>query len=116
MRPLVVLTLTLTIGLAALAISSAPTAAAAEAENVKLSLATDYLFEAVHVAKPSRGGHWLRLSVTLDNKGRGKGTLEIDPNTQGHNSFGDPTSVTEIATHSTDITLDVVQVDDPTRK
>jgi hypothetical protein len=82
----------------------------------KLSLTTDYLFERVDVAKTGFGGHWLRLHVTLDKKGNGKGTLDIDPNIQGYNEFGDPTDVTQIAIKNVDITVEAVKLDDPAKK
>jgi len=103
------------IGFAALILVSAPSPAAAEEGGTKLSLTTDYLSERVDVAKTPFGGHWLRLNVTLDDKG-GKGKLEIDPNIQGHNEFGDPTSVTEIATKFVDITLEAVKQEHPAKK
>jgi hypothetical protein len=82
----------------------------------KVLLTTDYLSERVDVAETPFGGHWLRLNVTLDNVGGGKGTLVIDPNSQGFNDFGDPRGVTEIATFSVDITVEAVKVEDPAQK
>ena len=98
------------ISLAALTVVITPSSATAYEGETKLSLTTDYLFEKV------TGGHWLRLNVTLDDRFRGKGTLEIDPNTQGFNKFGDPTSVTEIATKIVNITLEAIKLNDPAKK
>jgi hypothetical protein len=82
----------------------------------KLFLTTDYLSERIDVAKTPLGGHWLRLNVTLDNVGGGKGTLVIDPNSQRFNHFGDPKCATEIATFSVDITVEAVKMEDPAQK
>jgi hypothetical protein len=109
-------TLALAVGLAALVLVSAARRATAEEEGARLSLTTGYLFERVDVAQRRFGGHWLRVDVTLDNSGGGKGRLEIDPNIQGYNAFGDPTSVTEMAPLSLDVTLEAVKVDDPANK
>jgi hypothetical protein len=99
-----------------LVLISASSPAVAEGEDTKLSLTTDYLCERIDVAKTPFGGHWLRLNVTLDNVGGGKGTSVIDPNSQGFNHFGDPKGVTEIATFSVDITVEAVKVEDPAQK
>jgi len=110
MRRVVEFIMTLAISLAALTVVITPSSATAYEGETKLSLTTDYLFEKV------AGGYWLRLNVTLDDRFRGKGTLEIDPNTQGFNNFGDPTSVTEIATKIVNITLEAIKLNDPAKK
>jgi hypothetical protein len=84
--------------------------------STKLSLTTDYLHRRIDVTDTFRRASWIRLSVTLDKGVSGKGTLEIDPNTQVYNDFGDPTGVTEIATHRVDITVEVANLDDPAKK
>jgi hypothetical protein len=81
-----------------------------------LSLTTDYLFDKIDVASTSRGAHCLWLNVTLDGKGGGKGTLTLDPNRQDHNAFGDPTSVTEIATRALEVRLTALRTADPAKK
>jgi hypothetical protein len=101
--------LALGIGWAALVLVSSSNPAGAEEAGTKLSLTTEYLYEKVI------GGHWLRLNVTLDDKG-GKGKLEIDPNYPVYNEFGDPMGFTEIAPQFVDITLEAVKLDDPAKK
>jgi len=108
--------LALAIGLAALVLISPSRLAKAAAEDTTLSLTTDYLLERVAVAQTPFGGHWLRLQVTLENTGNGEGRLEIDPNIQGYNEFGDPSSVTEIATFALNVAVEAVKLQDPAKK
>jgi hypothetical protein len=81
----------------------------------RLSLRTDYLPQRVDIGDASLGARTIRLNIALDDKG-GKGVLILDPNFIMFDAFGDEAGSTDIATHSVDVTLSVVERNDPARK
>jgi hypothetical protein len=59
--------------------------------------------------------HSVHLSVTLDGKGGGKGTLSLDPNSKVFDPFGVMIGSTEIAVWDVPVTLEEVKVKDQPR-
>jgi hypothetical protein len=99
----------LAICIGALGVISSPGSAAAEEAGIQISLSSGYS----RIGLLGGRFHSLQLSVTLDVKGEGKGTLTLDPNLATVDVFGDITDITEIAVHPRAVTLAEVNVKDP---
>jgi hypothetical protein len=75
----------------------------------KLVLMSDVNTPPVPLAEHGKPICVFRIEATVDEKGEGEGTLELDPNVRSYNEFGDITGVTEVGHLVLDCTIKFVK-------
>ncbi len=84
----------------------------AKAQNArKLLLRSDVLSPAVPLSESGMRVVQFRIEATVDGKGEGAGTLDLDPNARTYNEFGDVTGMTEIAHIRMECSIKFVKAD-----
>lgn len=84
-------------------------------QQEKYVLTTGYLFRPVNLNHDSSGPRTIGLQVTLHGNA-GSGTINLDPNINWYNEFGDERGSTDMADHTYDVKLSAVPKEDPEKK
>src|SRR5262249_9015730 len=82
---------------------------AAQPKKTAVDLRSDLLVSGLPLAESAKGVYGIRLTAQVDDKGEGKGTLELDPNAPAYDELGFQTTDGNLPSVRLECTLKLVK-------